>query len=80
MESRIFSLDRGRPGAVLKIENLSGGQAFISRASGRGFTPGATIRVVRNHKIGPLIVFLRDTQIALGRSEAGKIMVEELNP
>lgn len=77
--NKTFFLDRGKTGAVLVIEDLTGDQEFISRASGQGFTPGAKVLVISNYKIGPLIVFLRDTQIALGRSEAKKIIVKELN-
>jgi Fe2+ transport system protein FeoA len=32
--------------------------------------------VIQNYGHGPIIVNLRDTRVALGRGEAGKILVE----
>jgi len=40
-----------------------------------GFTPGAEVTIVQNFGHGPLIVLLRDTRVALGRGEAGKVSV-----
>ncbi|MCP4114761.1 MAG: ferrous iron transport protein A [Desulfobacteraceae bacterium] len=74
--SQMLSLDKVQTDTVTCIENLTGGREFISRASGRGFTPGTRLKVVQNFKIGPLIVYLRNTQIALGRGEAKKILVK----
>ena len=79
-KTQIFSLDRAPKGAVLWIENVAGEQEFISRASGSGFTPGTRVSVLQNYKVGPLIVYLRDTQMALGRSEAKKIVVKARQP
>ena len=72
---RTISLDRVKAKTWAVIESISGGKAFVSRAAGRGFTPAAPLLVVQNFRIGPMIVFLRDTQVALGRGEARKIMV-----
>jgi ferrous iron transport protein A len=40
-----------------------------------GFTPGVTVQVVRNHGHGPIIVSLLDTQIALGRGQARRVLL-----
>lgn len=57
------------------IQDIAGDPGFISRISATGFTQNAEVMMVRNWKWGPLIVFVRDTQMALGRAEAEKITV-----
>ena len=69
----LSSLKNGEVGVV---EDITGGYGFISRISATGFTPDIEVTMVRNWKRGPVIVFLRDTQLALGRGEASKIMVK----
>lgn len=68
-------LERLNPGAVGYIGALEGGHRFISRLAALGFTPGAPVTVVRNYGHGPIIVQVRGAQIALGRGEAGRILV-----
>ena len=69
----LCSLGNGQTGIV---RGLAGGQHFVSRASAMGFTPDTTVTMVQNRGRGPVLVYLRDTQVALGRSEAAKIQVE----
>jgi ferrous iron transport protein A len=63
------------PGQVGLIHQLRGGHRFVSRLAALGFTPGAPVTVTRNHGIGPLIVSVRETQVALGRGEASHVLV-----
>jgi ferrous iron transport protein A len=60
---------------VAVVCNLSGDQRFISRVSAMGFTPDTEVTVIQNSKKGPLIVYLRDTQVGLSHDEAAKIQV-----
>lgn len=57
------------------VHKLLGGHDFISRLAALGFIPGAPLVVEQNFGVGPLIVAVRDTRIALGRAEAHKIRV-----
>jgi ferrous iron transport protein A len=57
------------------IRDLNGGKRFVSRASAMGFTPKTPIVMLQNTGKGPLLVYLRDTQVAIGRSEAKKIEI-----
>lgn len=61
------------------VHQLRGGKEFVSRISALGFTIGADIKVIQNYRQGPLIVLVRDTRVALGRGEARKVLVEEMN-
>ena len=40
-----------------------------------GFTAGASVTVRQNYGRGPIVVALRGTLVALGRAEAGRILV-----
>ncbi len=71
------SLDEISDGKKGKIASLGGGGGFLSRITAMGFTPGTVVKVVRNGSRGPLIVELRDSEIAIGRGEASKILIRE---
>jgi Fe2+ transport system protein FeoA len=43
--------------------------------SSMGFTPGVEVHIIQNFGYGPLIAGVRDTRVALGRNEAGRIQV-----
>ncbi|MGQ9598940.1 MAG: FeoA family protein [Anaerolineae bacterium] len=63
---------------VVRVQKLEGGHSFLSRVASLGFTPGTRLKVIQNYGHGPLIVYLRDTRVALGRGEAEKIWVERV--
>lgn len=57
------------------VARLDGGTAFRGRLVALGFAAGTEVTVVQNPGRGPLIVSLVGCQIALGRGEAGKVLV-----
>lgn len=59
------------------IQSLDGGRQFGSRMANLGFTAGAAFEVRQNYGRGPVLVALRGTLIALGRTEASKVLVKE---
>lgn len=69
---RLHALKAGETGTIV---GLIGGRDLMSRLAALGFTPGARVTTVQNYGHGPIIVTIRDTRIALGRGEAGKIRV-----
>ena len=71
-----ISLGKVHANTGATIKSISGDKRFITKVIGMGITPGSELFIVRNHKIGPVIVFLRDSFIAIGRREAGNILVE----
>ncbi|MCG8632516.1 MAG: ferrous iron transport protein A [Desulfobacterales bacterium] len=73
-----YSLDLARPGSTWCIRELKGNRRFLSRVLGMGLTPGTRVGVLSNFKLGPLILFLRNSQVAIGRKEAEKIIVEQM--
>ena len=60
------------------VKNLSGDQRFISRITSIGLTPGCSVKVIRNDKNRPMLVYSRDTMIALNRKECMGIEVAEV--
>lgn len=60
------------------VEKLDGDERFVSRITSIGLTPGCNIRVIRNDKNRPVLVFSRDTMIALNRNECRGIEVSEV--
>ncbi len=66
-------LPAGAHGVVCE---LRGGTGFLSRMTALGFTVGAPIRVMQNYGRGPLIALVRESRIALGRREAGRVLVQ----
>lgn len=64
-----------RQGEHAVVVELSAGHGLRSRMACLGFTPGASITMLQNFGRGPLIALVRDARIALGRGEAGRILV-----
>jgi ferrous iron transport protein A len=77
-KEQIVSLDSLQPGSFGIVRQLRGGHEFMSRLSAMGLSMGSKFEVLQNRGHGPVLVLVRDTRIALGRGEAIKVMVEEL--
>ncbi len=60
------------------ITALDGDTRFMSRITSIGLTPGCKVSVVKNDKNRPILVYSRDTMIALNRNECNGISVEEV--
>ncbi|BBO85438.1 hypothetical protein DSCO28_60040 [Desulfosarcina ovata subsp. sediminis] len=64
-------------GTNSRIVRIRGGHHFLSRVTSIGFTIGTPVLVLQNYRRLPLLVYLRDTQVAIDRREAEKIYVDE---
>lgn len=60
------------------VEKLTGDERFMSRITSIGLTPGCSIKVIRNDKNRPMLIYSRDTLIALNRKECMGIKVTEV--
>jgi ferrous iron transport protein A len=74
--TRLLPLDQLPQGAQGTFIEIRGGRTLLNRLLSLGFTPGSTIRMQQNPPLGPLLVEVRGTFVALGRGEAGKIIIE----
>jgi Fe2+ transport system protein FeoA len=73
MPQPLSSLPSGRRAIICSLE---GGHEFRSRVANLGFTAGAQVAVRQNYGHGPVLVALRGTLVALGRTEAGRVLVK----
>lgn len=73
MMKKLSELEKDATGVISAV---NGDQRFISRITSIGLTPGCKVTVIKNEKNRPLLVYSRDTMIALNRSECGLIEVE----
>jgi len=67
-----------KEGQKAKVVELCSGWECRKRMAELGFDLGSEVRIVKKSASGPLIVELKGSgRLALGRGEAGKIIVEE---
>lgn len=59
------------------IASINGDARFVSRITSIGLTPGCRISIIKNEKRRPILVYSRDTMIALNRIECDGIEVKE---
>lgn len=70
-----ISLSELKPGETAVVRSYVGGRAMLGRCLSMGFTPGSVVRMQENYGRGPVLVNVCDSEVALGREIAGKIMV-----
>ena len=58
------------------IQRISGDAHFLNRITAIGVTEGTEFQTVRNDKKMPILVYLRETLIAVNRADAERIEVE----
>ncbi len=63
-------------GTIAKIE---GDSRFISRIVSIGLTPGTPFTMLKNDGRSPILVFCRDTVIAVNRKESVQVSVKVEN-
>ena len=59
------------------IAGLDGDTRFLSRITSIGLTPGCKITVIKNDKNRPILLYSRDTMIALNRNECSGITISK---
>ena len=73
-----MSLSEVREKKDVVITAIQGDTRFMSRVTSIGLTPGCRVSVIKNDKNRPMLVYSRDTMIALNRNECSGITVEEV--
>ena len=73
-----MSLSDLKENAKARIANIEGDTRFVSRITSIGLTPGCQIEVIKNDKNRPILLYSRDTMIAVNRKECMGIEVTEL--
>lgn len=70
---KLSEVKKGEKG---KIACLQGDSRFLSRITSIGLTVGSEVEVMQNQKKQPVLVYGRDTMIAVNRDECEKIIME----
>ena len=63
-------------GQKAKIVAINGDMRYLTRVTSIGLSIGCEVEMLQNVKPSPLLVYGRDTMIALNRMESTQIMVE----
>jgi ferrous iron transport protein A len=63
-------------GNMVKVQEIHGDERLLGRTSSMGIIIGSRIEILRNEKKQPLLLFCRDTMVAVNRKECEKIKVE----
>lgn len=61
---------------TVKIHSIDGDTRFLTRITSIGLTVGGILKVVHNQEKQPILVYSRNTLIAVNRKESEKIFVE----
>jgi ferrous iron transport protein A len=70
-------LSEVRAGTTVTITNIQGDERLLGRTSSMGMIVGSTIEILKNEKKQPLLLFCRDTMVAVNRRECEKIEVKQ---
>jgi ferrous iron transport protein A len=62
-------------GEKVVVKEIRADERLISRTSSMGITVGSTLEIIRNEKKQPVLLFCRDTMVAINRKECEKIKV-----
>lgn len=73
-----MSLNEMKADREAVVSAINGDSRFLSRITSIGITPGCKLQVIRNDKSRPMLVYSRDTMIALNRNECSGIEVTEV--
>lgn len=72
----MIRLDEAKENQNYKVISISGDDRFVSRITSIGITIGNLIKIVKNKSKYPILIYSRDTIIAIGRNESDKIKLE----
>lgn len=70
-----LTLSEGETGCKYRILEIADEERLKNRVSSMGLMPGGEISICQNQKKQPVLIFARDTLIAIGRDESEKIMI-----
>ena len=69
-------LSTAKKGTIGIVKSIEGDGRFLSRITSIGIILGSVIEVIQNQKKRPLLIYSRDTLIAINEQESEKITLE----
>ncbi len=73
-----MKLSEMKPGKQGMVRSLGRDERFLSRITSIGLTEDARFQVVKNDRKMPVLVYVRETLLALNRKDCDKIEVSEV--
>jgi ferrous iron transport protein A len=71
--SKLSEIEAGK---TVIVKEITADERLISRTSSMGIIIGSRLEVLKNERKQPLLLFCRDTMVAVNRRECEKIKVE----
>ena len=68
-------LSEAIPGKSYYVREIKDEIRLNNRLSSMGILTGTRIEICQNHKKQPVLLFARDTLVAIGRDECSKILI-----
>ncbi len=68
-------LSEATPGRSYYVREIKDEVRLNNRLSSMGILTGSKIEICQNHKKQPMLLFARDTLVAIGREESSKIII-----
>lgn len=68
-------LSDAKPGKRYRILKIKEENRLVNRLSSMGLLCGSTVEICQNFRKQPVLIFARDTLVAIGREESKKILV-----
>ena len=68
-------LSEARPGTTYSVLEIKDEVRLINRLASMGILCGSYLEICQNNKKQPVLVFVRDTLVAIGREESKKIFI-----
>ena len=70
-----LTLSETQPGNRYRVIEIKDEARLVNRLSSMGLLCGSQIEICQNNKKQPVLIFARDTLVAIGREESKKIIV-----
>lgn len=67
-----------KSGELAKVVTIVGGKGASLRLAAHGIVPGVVVEKVGNLAGGPVVLKIGQSQVAIGRGLASKVIVEDL--
>lgn len=71
-----MKLNDMKEGSAARIAAVAGDARFVSRVTAVGITEGCRIEVIQNVRRRPVLVYVRDSAVAIDRGDCSRIDVE----
>jgi Fe2+ transport system protein A len=71
-----MKLTDAKEGYQGRVLSMDGDNHMISRAVSIGIVPGGVVKLLKNRRKQPVLIYSRDSMIALNREDAANIIVE----